>query len=250
MLERGTNANGCGLLLKTFPTPSRRDYKQGSDHPHGFGQRNLNDIAVQYPTPTASEMPCEGTVRFARKAFEDGRVSFRDVCAIAGRDIRHAQGKLPAVVYPTPTVQDGENCGGPSQLRRHSVALNVLAKYPTIGCRNMGGASGSFAKLRGLRDAGQITEDERRTMAGGAQLNPDWVEWLMGWPVGWTDIHRDLCDWRDLSVEPDDISIATTRRDNRPARIKAIGNGQVPLCAAVAAESGFAFLEFVCGNEA
>lgn len=147
-----------------------------------------------------------------------------------------------AARYPTPTVQDGENCGGPSQLNRHSVALNVLAKYPTCGCRNMGGASGSFHKLRALADAGQITEDERRNMASGAQLNPDWVEWLMGWPVGWTDVERDLCDWRDLSVEPEDIHIATTRRDNRPARIKAIGNGQVPLCAAVAAESGFAFL--------
>jgi hypothetical protein len=22
----------------------------------------------------------------------------------------------------------------------------------------------------------------------GGQLNPDWVEWLMGFPVGWTDI--------------------------------------------------------------
>lgn len=75
-----------------------------------------------------------------------------------------------------------------------------------------------------------------------AQLNPDWVEWLMGWPVGWTDIDRAVCDWRDLSVEPEDIGISTTRRDNRPARIKAIGNGQVPLCAAVASESGFAFL--------
>ena len=21
----------------------------------------------------------------------------------------------------------------------------------------------------------------------GGQLNPNWVEWLMGWPVGWTD---------------------------------------------------------------
>jgi len=20
----------------------------------------------------------------------------------------------------------------------------------------------------------------------GGQLNPDWVEWLMGWPIGWT----------------------------------------------------------------
>lgn len=70
----------------------------------------MNHEAPTYPTPTASEMPCEGTVRFARKAFEGGRVSFRDACAIAGRDIRHAQGKLPAVVYPTPRTQS--LCGG------------------------------------------------------------------------------------------------------------------------------------------
>lgn len=22
----------------------------------------------------------------------------------------------------------------------------------------------------------------------GGQLNPNWVEWLMGWPPGWTDL--------------------------------------------------------------
>jgi DNA (cytosine-5)-methyltransferase 1 len=22
----------------------------------------------------------------------------------------------------------------------------------------------------------------------GGQLNPDWVEWLMGWPIGWTEL--------------------------------------------------------------
>ena len=22
----------------------------------------------------------------------------------------------------------------------------------------------------------------------GGQLNPNWVEWLMGWPIGWTDL--------------------------------------------------------------
>ena len=24
--------------------------------------------------------------------------------------------------------------------------------------------------------------------ANGGHLNPTWVEWLMGWPVGWTDL--------------------------------------------------------------
>ena len=32
------------------------------------------------------------------------------------------------------------------------------------------------------RDLGPIPTDQI-----GGQLNPMWVEWLMGWPIGWTD---------------------------------------------------------------
>ena len=35
----------------------------------------------------------------------------------------------------------------------------------------------------------------------GFRLNPDWVEWLMGWPIGWTDLRPLAMDrfqqWRD-----------------------------------------------------
>ena len=38
-----------------------------------------------------------------------------------------------------------------------------------------------------------------RTSVGG-QLNPTWVEWLMGWPLGWTDLRASAMDrfqqWR------------------------------------------------------
>lgn len=51
-------------------------------------------------------------------------------------------------LWPTPTTQDAENNGGPSQARRNTPPLNVQA---------------------------------------GGPLNPTWVEWLMGWPLGWTD---------------------------------------------------------------
>ena len=59
---------------------------------------------------------------------------------------------LPCYVqlYPTPTCNDAKNNNPPSQRTengRHSDQLNVVA--------------------------------------GGA-LNPDWVEWLMGFPIGWT----------------------------------------------------------------
>ena len=84
------------------------------------------------------------------------------------------------------------------------------------------------------------------------QLNPDWVEWLMGWPVGHTDAERASCeaDFRPLPDDPADLPPdsplylprTTTRRQHRASRIKALGNGQVPLCAAVAFEEGLATL--------
>jgi len=87
--------------------------------------------------------------------------------------------------WPTPTVQDSENDGGPSQYNRNSVPLNALVKIlPTPracdgekGTRTAEGA----AKERLRRKNGE----DLPTVAGGS-LNPDWVEWLMGFPVGWT----------------------------------------------------------------
>ena len=51
-------------------------------------------------------------------------------------------------MWPTPTVQDAKNNGSPSQMRRNTKPLNAEV---------------------------------------GGRLNPDWVEWLMAWPIGWTD---------------------------------------------------------------
>jgi hypothetical protein len=74
-------------------------------------------------------------------------------------------------------------------------------------------------------------------------LNPDWVEWLMNWPIGWTSLEPigDVFDdWLIAThlriwhhVEPD-IPRTAKNVPNRGARLKAIGNGQVPLAAYLA----------------
>lgn len=51
--------------------------------------------------------------------------------------------------FPTPTAQDAANNGGPSQSSRNTPPLNSVV---------------------------------------GGKLNPKFVEWLMGFPVGWTDL--------------------------------------------------------------
>lgn len=59
------------------------------------------------------------------------------------------EGKAITVTYPTPTTQDAANNGGASQHNRNSKPLNAVV---------------------------------------GGKLNPTWVAWLMGWPIGWTDL--------------------------------------------------------------
>ena len=65
-------------------------------------------------------------------------------------------------------------------------------------------------------------------------LNPDWVSWLMGWPIGWADVKPlGELDWRDWSVDPADIGEVprvTSVKENRANQLKALGNGQVPAC--------------------
>jgi hypothetical protein len=78
----------------------------------------------------------------------------------------------------------------------------------------------------------------------GGQLNPDWVEWLMGWPIGWTSLEPlpadNFSQWLDAVTngtwwpnEPD-IPRVAKGITNRVDRLKALGNGQVSAVVAAA----------------
>ena len=64
-------------------------------------------------------------------------------------------------MWPTPTVNDSKNNGSPSQYRRTS--------------------------------NGKPRDLQLNAVVGGA-LNPTWVEWLMAWPLGWTDCAASATD--------------------------------------------------------
>lgn len=95
--------------------------------------------------------------------------------------------KLSAMVklWPTPTVCGNHNRKGASATSGDGLATAVK-KWPTpTAVTNTGGAalckwggSGSREMLKKI-----VTPEE----FNGA-LNPTWVEWLMGWPLGWTDL--------------------------------------------------------------
>ena len=112
-----------------------------------------------YPTPTASMMPCEGTVRIMRKAWINGEITLEEVSAIAGRDVRKAQGKVKE--WPTPDA----NCG-------------QRGTQPEWTPKRKSGQPAQYTINQAVRD--------KEGTPG--KLNPMWVEWLMGWPLGWTDL--------------------------------------------------------------
>jgi hypothetical protein len=94
-------------------------------------------------------------------------------------------------LWPTPVSSDSYHS------RNHMDSAGKLAlsaavhmyPTPTTGAGLCGG-TGNFQQLAKLKESGAITEDERRNMAqgNGGTLNPTLVEWLMGFPLGWTEL--------------------------------------------------------------
>ena len=98
--------------------------------------------------------------------------------------------------WPTASARDwkdspgmartGTNPDGTGRSREDQLARAVFAKqWPTPRC---------FMYKDALTDRGKsnlgevVNETEGATKTG--QLNPTWVEWLMGWPIGWTSMNN------------------------------------------------------------
>lgn len=75
----------------------------------------------------------------------------------------------------------------------------------------------------------------RNGVESGMELNPAWVEYLMGWPVGWGDLDDgpDMDNWGTWPHAPlDHPELEPVKEDkirDKNRRTRATGNGQVPL---------------------
>jgi len=203
--SNGPSGNELGFAVNRalWPSPADRDYRSESCGNDFAMTRNSESRgkplswAVTWPTPQASE---------ARQGLQ-----------IRREGKKGTQESLSTVVktYPTPSTEDYK-IDGPK----------VLSRIFTPEMKT------SDQRLRNFVVAG-----EEQTQRAG-RLNPDWVEWLMGWPVGWTSLEPlTELNWLDWSVDPADsgeIPRVTTGVKDRVNRLKAIGNGQVPMCMATA----------------
>jgi hypothetical protein len=87
--------------------------------------------------------------------------------------------------WPTPTVCGNYNRKGASATSGDGLATAVL-KCATPTARDW--RSGKTSQATMERNSRPLSEQI------GGSLNPTWVEWLMGWPLGWTDLKHSATD--------------------------------------------------------
>ena len=106
--------------------------------------------------------------------------------------------EIASSLWPTPTARDWKGAAGFKNPKRNMSDLTYLAQvkdghrlseYPTMSANGMGN-TGSQQILQRKVEYGEMTEEEKKRMTAGngGSLNPTWVEWLMGFPTGWTDL--------------------------------------------------------------
>ena len=215
--------NALATFARMWPTPTTQDI----EHPNAeicpkSGRRfskdgksthslNLADTARMWPTPCSNTRPNEGNVRLLRAKVMAGELSREEAKAMLnGKDPFEAQGVIPARMWPTPTASDVE--GGTAQdvqmqngsffrenkkgvrwgvkLRDavHHTENQLKQNWPTPTARDWKDSGPNLNLYRNRRQDSQLGVVTKRTDPTGGSLNPTWVEWLMGFPSGWTDL--------------------------------------------------------------
>jgi DNA (cytosine-5)-methyltransferase 1 len=99
-------------------------------------------------------------------------------------------------MFPTPNASDGKGAnmkpdknGIPHDIQK-GYLRGIVKVWPTSRATDYKGATSpdamSKAAKRGFSP--NLPEATAATTANGGQLNPIFCEWLMGWPLGWTEL--------------------------------------------------------------
>lgn len=167
------------------------------------------------PTPTACEAP-------NKKANTNGPKRIADVARgewdhlwqtpVADDAVSRRKGKFNSrgepklsaqVMFPTPSAQEAgvitrdQIEGEPEQGKRiyskktgnhMQVTLNRhVSLWPTATASAYKGSSPATLTRKNGKSRERDRLDHAVMAANGGQLNPEWVEWLMGWPIGATE---------------------------------------------------------------
>lgn len=156
---RATDGNGCLF----WPTPDAGQYGSttASD---GSRTPLLGQTAQRWPTPKGRDW--KGQSERGVHAPQD---ALPNMTAVFSRQVQ-----------TTPKPGGASSPSGPT-LRR---------LWITPRTANM---KGSTQRLQ--QGSNDSIKEQAQALTGKKRLNPAFVEWLMGWPAGWTDCERAVTGW-------------------------------------------------------
>ena len=146
------------LTCKKRATLFKHSYYQLAVSARGISAQELLSSALMFPTPLASDNNKKQTAAVNMNVYLSDNGIFRK------KNKNGAIWSLPlsaAVFYMTPVASDG-----------------IRSKFPPEVMRK---------SKDGANLAAQVILEEQ-PQSETAALNPDWVEWLMGFPKQWTDL--------------------------------------------------------------
>jgi hypothetical protein len=215
-------------FVAMFPTPCTVDSGamfNRSESPNAALRPTLGAMAKHdlWPTPTAT-LGTHGGLITPDKAREGGTL----IEALSAREIwPPPDANMGVGGRSSKTAPTGKRANGTKQ----QITLNDAAKWATPLSRDH--RSGKASQATHDKNSRPLSEQV------GGSLNPSWVELLMGWPEGWTDL-APLPSMQRAGAAPwaegweDGVPRVASGVTARVHRLRAIGNGQVPLCAATA----------------
>jgi len=190
--ERGS---GSSPTRERVPTPTHADSRASRNSTAGrrpgarpaHAGNTLTDFVTLFPTPSATE---PDTWRYLDLVDKDGnppshpnqRLYDKKTGRVVQKTLEHV-----ALSWPTPTVSDGRK--GRSGAPRPEDRRGRETLSGTVHAR--------------AAEAGRPTP---------GRLNPEWVEWLMGFPIGWTDSPASATPSSRRSPSGSDGASSSTRR--------------------------------------
>jgi DNA (cytosine-5)-methyltransferase 1 len=177
-----------------FHTPNTTGMDGGSNSRKALKKR------LDWPTPTASQARSEGMILQMRKLVENGMTTTQEAEAMISGSLTPKR----MTQWPTPNASRGGSWRSDGQISMIAKNVETYEEYLMLtkgSCKSKLNKywptplSTEHKANRQTRENHQngLTQAVLSTETGG-QLNPTWVEWLMGWPLGWTDLKPLVMD--------------------------------------------------------
>jgi hypothetical protein len=157
-------------VKQNWPTP--RAGNPGSRKPGTGGKILAEEAKKNWPTPTAMSRPrSEETMEKCLK-------------------FRKSKGKnsVPLYLEEEIRIQEAKKHNGPPAPEKSSTIGKNQGSWPTPTSNAVTGGQTGLAGGSGTRASLEKKLGRTEAMKLNAKLNPNWVEQLMGLPIGWTDL--------------------------------------------------------------